>query len=47
MGVLGFALNVGVTTAEEQTSRRAHARANQAKIGSRIEQAWIPGSPAW
>jgi len=46
VGVLGIALNVRVTIAEQQAVRRANASANQTEIARCFEQARIPPSPA-
>jgi hypothetical protein len=37
MGLLGLALDVGVTTAQQQTPRRAHASADETEIGGSVE----------
>jgi hypothetical protein len=47
MSFFGRPLHVSVTPAEQQASWRAYARTDQAEIGSGIEQARIPLSPAW
>ena len=46
MRLFGGALYIGVPRPQQQTAGRTNARANQAKIGSGIEQAGIPLLPA-
>jgi hypothetical protein len=46
VGLLRCSLNFRVSPAQQQGARRTDARAQQAKIGGRIEQARVPALPA-
>jgi hypothetical protein len=46
MRLFGGPLDIGMPRAQQQAARRTHAGTDQAEIGSGIEQARIPLSPA-